>query len=312
MSSERVTRVLSAAVAGAILAVANMLPAQAAYPGENGRIAFVRSDNGTDIFTVKPSGEDQRELVTSGRSRSNPEWAPSGRRLLYIRGGGTYDTDLMVVRRNGNGNRRVVDVRGGIQDASWSPHGSHIVFSVTTGADAGDIYIVRSNGKDLRPVSTGRAGEYSVAWSPNGNRIAFVSDEGGGDIWTMNTRGEKRRRVTEEVTVCRKGCGDRFGSVSGLDWAPGGNRLTFSVNKGDGASYVYTIRPDGTKEDRVTEGKNPSWSPNGKRIAYAVQAPSLYAIFTIRVDGTKRFRVTQPPRMVDDARPDWGPRPTAR
>jgi TolB protein len=289
------------------------LPAQAAYPGANGRIAFVRSGDGSDIFSVKPSGKRQREVVGQGSFVSAPVWAPSGRRLLYIAGGDTYDTELMVVRRNGEKMRKVVEIPGGVQDASWSPNGKRIVFSLARSSDQGDIYIVDSDGGDLVRISAGRATEHSVAWSPDGGRIAFVSDTGGAaDILTMSTSGSQRRRVTQDVTLCERGCGDRYGGISGLDWAPGGRRLVYAADRGDGGSYIHTIRRDGTHSARVTEGMYPSWSPNGKRIAFVAPAPNSFSVFTVRVNGTRRYRVTSPPRLVEDFDPDWGVRPTAR
>jgi TolB protein len=308
MRRGRCARVWGIAATAAIVVAAGSLPAQAAYPGANGRIAFEHGDNGSDIFSVKPSGKGQRELAAAGTFNSNPVWAPSGRRLLYIRGGDTFDSDLMVMRRNGNKKRKVVEVNGGVQDASWSPNGKQIVFTLERPRHPGDIFIVDSDGSDLHPISTTRAEENTVAWSPSGDRIAFVSN---GDIWTMDTSGGDRQRVTVDGTECRS-CGDRYGGFSGLDWAPGGRRLVFAANQGDGASYIYTIRQDGNKRDRLAEGMYPSWSPNGKRIAFSRQAPTYFAIFTMRANGTHRYRVTRPARLSGDFYPDWGPRPTAR
>lgn len=164
------------------------------------------------------------------------------------------------------------------------------------------------DGSDLRPIATDRAQDQLVSWSPRGDRIAVVRDN---DIWTMDTSGEDRRRLTRDATECRS-CGDRYGGFSGLDWAPGGRRLVFSMNRGDGAAYVYTMRADGTDRNRVAEGTNPAWSPNGKRLVFARQARTYFGIFTIRPNGTGRHRVTRPPRLSDDLSPNWGPAPTSR
>jgi len=291
-----------------LLTLLHSTAAVAAYPGANGRIAFARGNNGTDVLTVKPSGKGQMELAAAGTFNSSPVWAPSGRRLLYIRGGDTYGSELMVMRRNGNKKRKVVEVNGGVQDASWSPSGKQIVFTLERRRHPGDIFIVDSDGSDLRAISSTPAEENTVSWSPSGDRIAFVSN---GDIWTMDTSGGDRQRVTVDGTECRS-CGDRYGGFSGLDWAPGGRRLVFAANRGDGTSYIYTIRRDGRKRDRLTEGMYPSWSPNGKRIAFSRQASTDFGIFTMRANGTHLYRVTRPPRLSGDYHPDWGPRPTAR
>src|ERR1017187_560176 len=67
--------------------------AQAAYPGANGRIAFVRGGN---IFTIEPSGSGLSRL-TSGARHSGPRWSPSGSRIAYLSQG-----NLWIMAANGS------------------------------------------------------------------------------------------------------------------------------------------------------------------------------------------------------------------
>ena len=72
---------LSPAVANtgpANMAVAYAAPA--AYPGSDGRIAFVSKGN---IFTILPDGKGLVRLTSLGHS-SGPRWSPSGARLAYL------------------------------------------------------------------------------------------------------------------------------------------------------------------------------------------------------------------------------------
>ena len=49
----------------------------------------------------------------------------------------------------------------------------------------------------------------------------------------------------------------------------------------------------------------PTWSPDGRQIAFASILDGNYNIFAINVDGTNRIRLTNNP--ADDERPDWSP-----
>jgi hypothetical protein len=60
----RVSAVLAAVCCAILLVVVASPSAQAAYPGTNGRVAFVRNGN---IFTVRSDGTGVRQLTTDGR-----------------------------------------------------------------------------------------------------------------------------------------------------------------------------------------------------------------------------------------------------
>ena len=81
-------RIVRLVAAGAALAVA-ALPgaAWAAYPGENGRIAYtyeLTGSNPGDIRTVEPDGSDNRNLTAANPlADRDPEWSPDGTRIAF-------------------------------------------------------------------------------------------------------------------------------------------------------------------------------------------------------------------------------------
>ena len=97
------------------------------------------------------------------------------------------------------------------------------------------------------------------------------------------------------------------------DWAPKRNRMVFVSDRG-GLIKLWTIRADGTGLKRLTKGEpiddDPSWSPNGKRIAFArlgrvVGGEDVFDVYTIRRDGTHLHRVSQ--GKPEASAPDWSP-----
>ena len=70
-----------------LLGVAVLAPtaggAHAAYPGKNGRVAFLsnRGGGGYKLFTMKSDGTGVK-LVTAGANSNSPSWSPDGARLV--------------------------------------------------------------------------------------------------------------------------------------------------------------------------------------------------------------------------------------
>jgi Tol biopolymer transport system component len=96
---------------------------------------------------------------------------------------------------------------------------------------------------------------------------------------------------------------------------PARNGKIAFVRDGD----IWTMRRDGTAQRRLTsyartgrglkDAGDPTWSPNGKRIAYHLcrmtRVGRTCDIWTMRADGTRRRQVTR--HSAEDTDPAWSP-----
>lgn len=99
--------------------------AQAAYPGSNGLIAFVR--NG-DIYTINPESTTPSSTVvrlTHDGHDSGPRWSPNGLQLAYLDKG-----NLWIMNANGSHKTQITSQAPAYTDArpSWSPNGRYLAF----------------------------------------------------------------------------------------------------------------------------------------------------------------------------------------
>src|SRR3954466_5089674 len=109
-----------------------MRPAHGAFPGANGRIAFVRQspyDGGAgQIVLANADGTGLVALTISrsyGANNAQPTWSPDGGRIAFesTRRG---DTDLWSVAPDAASLKELTFSRGFDGDASWGPNGAKI------------------------------------------------------------------------------------------------------------------------------------------------------------------------------------------
>ena len=285
----------------------SQVPAHAAFPAENGLIAFsAETDNGVQLFTVRRNGHHLRQITNGPGEASTPDWSPNGRRLAYS----LDECTIALIRADGT-NRRVIPSQtpdGCETDPAFTPDGDHLVFSRYDAiADEESVWIMNRDGTGRRRLGTGPAGAATAEVSPDGQTVTFLSftpDDlsalfavsiDGGDVW----------QVTPTL----------WGITFKHDWAPDGSRLVMSDNAGnpDRPANVLTIRPDGTGLRYLTHLRRPDrlalaggYSPNGRWITYRLEHGDQNALMIVRPNGHSEHTVlpfsSLRPRFID-----WGP-----
>ena len=91
----RISRLTPLALAlGLVPVAATPLPAQAAFPGTNGVLAFqleapAGDHTQTDIYTIQPSGNGLKQLTaTPDANEFGPAWNAAGTRIAFRRPSG--------------------------------------------------------------------------------------------------------------------------------------------------------------------------------------------------------------------------------
>lgn len=148
------------------------------------------------------------------------------------------------------------------------------------------------------------AGACGGSGEPRPDLLLVSTRDGDYALFELNADGGRQRRLTDAETDSS----DPLTLFFQVDpaWAPDAKRIAFSSKRGSSFD-IYTMSADGTGTRRLTETKendaHPTWSPDGRSIAFARGAPSR--IYVMNADGTDVRRLTDD--LAEEADPVWSP-----
>ena len=279
-------------------------PAEASYPGTNGRVVFRRAtDTSQNLMTMNPDGSDVKSLTEpSAFIDNNPAWSPDGSYVAFDRSPRSQpeEIDIYVVRRDGSHLRRLTTTPGYDTAPEWSPDGKQLVFASVSDPQNDDVFVMDADGLNRRRVTSDAADEFDSAWSPRGDRLAFTALSGpfSAQVQRIHT---VRPDGTDRVDISGSSNRDL-----GPDWSPDAGRIAFQRGLD-----VYLVNPDGSDARPLAATTAvemaPAWSPDGTKVAYEYRTGGISgAIFTVNADGTSPRRIS-PLEGQNDGAPDWQP-----
>jgi TolB protein len=318
-------RRLTTAGASAVLLLACVGPAEATFPGRDGRILYNRFNETTstfDLFSVKKDGTGERQLTTFGGDVSSvfADWSPDGRMIAFDsdQGAQVNAPVTYVMNANGSGVRKLTDAAFSA-DPAWSPSGRRIALE----ADWGDypasegIWTIpfRKSGivgkADAVRVTTAAPKaqfDSEPQYRPDGRWIAFTRFRSPelSAIYRVRTDGSHLQQLTAYAT-----------NASAPDWSPDGNWIIYDTHDAAPApssGNIMVMHPDGTGKRKLVAGtatdynQNPVFSPSGRYIAYATFPATGGGPPEIRIAHADGTHVRRLPVAGDTNKPDWGPR----
>jgi TolB protein len=134
-------------------------PAGAAFPGKNGKIAFVCSG---EIYTMSPNGQGVDRLTNNPAGDGDPNWSPGGGKIAFV-SNRTNNTDIYTMNADGQGVDNLTKNPGLDEGPVWSPDGNKIAFHSERSGDS-LIYTMNANGQGLDPLTTKNSN--SPDWQP--------------------------------------------------------------------------------------------------------------------------------------------------
>jgi Tol biopolymer transport system component len=291
-------------IAAVALTALGLAPANATRAVKNGRIVLgMDRGNGTQVYTVSPSGTGLRRLTHVVGGAQHPDWSPDGHTIVFERDFPDETCGVELMNADGTGVVNLTGHRRGCeQNPSFTPNGQRIVFVVQRcDACRQAIWTMNLQGGDRQKVraSPQHVGIVDPNVSPDGKTIAFMGakDDSHRGLYTVSSNGKHLELIVPFLLIV----GTHF------DWAPDGRLIVFT-EYGTGPGNTNTVRPNGSDRTALTHYRGDLgaggavYSADGRWILFRLQndVTSRYSLWKMRPDGTDRTRIRKLPAKFGD------------
>ncbi len=305
------------------------------YPSwsPDGRHIAFRSyrDGNREIYVMGSDGSNLRRLTDHSDDDSSPSWSPDGRHIAFeSRRDGNWE--IYVMDSDGSNPRRLTDHWADDFSPSWSPDGRHLAFGSNRVGNA-EIYVMElsqeggggtplddgdspataiplavgaslegelsAGDSDYFRVIVSNAGTLTASTTGSTDTYGFIEDSSGSVLNENDDGGEGRNfRVSVAVEP-----GTYYIRVRGFDSSiTGAYTLTLQMEEdstGSGGDWVAgAIR---RLTDHSAGDYSPSWSPDGRHIAFYSNRDGNRQVYVMDSDGSNLRRLTH------HSDRDWGP-----
>jgi Tol biopolymer transport system component len=285
--------------------VGNIVGHDAAWSSDGQKIAYF---SGSGLYVVKPDGSDRRQLATTEGRGWFSRWAPDGQALLFS----TFGSDIPslslweVGAKGGNLHRLLAGWReppayygDGESDGDWTQN--YFVFR-SARAGMASIWAIAERSKSLRRASHAPVQLMttdSSLWSllAAKNTIFYAGDKEVRELARYDARSKQFVPFLPGVRA------------RDVDFSRDGQWVAYVVPTMQ-ENILWRSRVDGRDRQQLTfppmHARQPRWSPDGKKIAFAGVVPGKREeIFLIPSGGGEPEPVT--PSGLDSGFPDWSP-----
>lgn len=172
-----------------------------------------------------------------------------------------------------------------------------LITSVRTGDT--EIFLINPvTGDAFNITKAPNSEERYPVWHPNGKQVIFTSNREDGktyNYYIANPDGSNLKKISDLPK----------GSVAyWASFTSDGKWIYF--NEGN-SSGIYRVKPDGTQQEAVTDGRDANISPDGKKLVFTQKGKKDWGVWTMDSDGGNRIEIIANESEIGGIAPVWSP-----
>ncbi len=264
-----------------------IFPQQNTLEGPNYLIRLSLSDRTVRSITAPP-------LLWDGDFF--PAVSPDGHTLAFIRGSEQLVRDIYVMSLPSGPVQQIT--HGCLaMSLAWTEDSASIVFSSSRNG-ALSLWRVKATGGDPQRLAAVGDDAYAPAIAKHGHRLIYSHGSAMWGIFAVDLT-DKSAAPAVILTSSEQDAGPHI--------SPSGDHIIFQSWR-SGSREIWVAQIDGSNPVQLTDNPgqsagDPSWSPNGKFIAFDARLDSFAHIYVIDANGDKPRAVTS--GSYNDVAPSW-------
>jgi dipeptidyl aminopeptidase/acylaminoacyl peptidase len=237
------------------------------------RTRMLKEDkNEQRLWMISTHGGDPIPVTAEGVSSSHPRWSPDGKYISFLSARNGGKNQIWLLDRRGGEAQKLTDIAQGVNDFEWSPDSMRLVL-VLQDPKPEDTEAAKDKDKD-KPAPKPKTPPPFVI-----DRLQFKQD-------TVGYLDHRRDHLHVFDVASKKSTQVTSGDFDDNEpaWSPDGKSLAFSSNRTPDPdrnynSDIWVVAADNTDKGahptQITTNpgsdRQPTWSPDGKWIAYDTQ-----------------------------------------
>lgn len=225
------------------------------------RIAFVSDVGGTkQIYVCDVDGGNVEQITREPNGAVSPTLTADSSLMAYT----SYRTGYSVVQvldLGGGREQAFSETAGGSTGPSFSPDGRFLAMTLGF-VGTPEIFVTELETGRTICLSETTGVPSSPTWHPKEPQILYSCDEGAGPrLWLASMKKDEKS----------KPWGLSWGFRTDPEWSPDGLQVAYTTKRGNG--YCVAVRGFPSGRERVIRrggAQHPTWSPNGRFIAYVL------------------------------------------